>query len=661
MTTSEAKATARRASRAPAIVAATASLLIPGLGQLLNRQRLKALLWFAVPVLLVSVELATSDWGRYAALLGGRVPEESFAKGWIAEPLLEGAVGGEQAASLADLFGSADASAEGEDPFAAAAGEDPFAAAAEEDPFAAAAGEDPFAAAAEEDPFAAAAEDLDPFAAAAEEDPFAAAAADLDPFALAAADFDPFAEAAVEGGDEGGDSYFDATYVWPDYPEEGPRYVVRDFGGFFTRGLWGLSTLGRLVIEDAYAGTNIELYNKVTPWLGADNSIVLMGNGLIALSILVIFAAVWAFGVADAYRSRVRTEETGRVEKFTEFWGRVWHSLYVYLVSAPAFVLMILFTIIPILFTFLMAFTNYTYRIKLGAKLIEWVGLDTFRFLAVDPGWLSVFGQIFLWTILWAIMSSFTVYALGFINAMVVESPLVRGKKVWRTIMILPWAIPSLVSLMVFRNAFDKDGLVNQFLFASGLMEPVTNFLYKIGLAGKPDMPIFWFQPIYNGALARFVVVLTNLWLGAPYHMMMIIGVLATVPKELYEAAAIDGATSYQRFRYITLPMVLSATVPALIMTFSFNFNNFGAVYFLTGGGPSWDPSKVPDSMRIVGSAMPGQTDILISWIYKLSFTKDFEQYNTAAVYSIIIFMIVGGFAVFNMLRSKSFTEEAGE
>ncbi|MBP7095364.1 MAG: ABC transporter permease subunit [Spirochaetia bacterium] len=633
MNTQEGSPAPRRRSRAPALVAAIASLLVPGLGQLLNRQKLKALVWLIVPVLLVSVELATSDWGRYAALRSGKVPPESFARGAEAGFELEGPAGGEQATSLADLFGTAEAGeAEGEDPFAAATEDDPFAAASEDDPFAAA------------------------------EDPFSGGVPDLDPFAAAAEGEDPFAAAAGEGeGLDSGDSYFDATYLWPNYGDEGPRYVIRDFGGFFTRGLWGLATLGRVVIDDAYAGTTIELYNRVTPWLGADNSIVLMGNGLIALSILVILGAVWAFGVADAYRSRVRTDETGRVEKFGEFWGRVWHSLYVYLVSAPAFVLMILFTIIPILFTFLMAFTNYTYRVKLGARLIEWVGLDTFRFLAVDPGWLSVFGQIFLWTILWALMSSFTVYAIGFLNAMVVESPLVRAKKVWRTIMILPWAIPSLVSLMVFRNAFDKDGLVNQFLFASGLMESVTNFLYKIGLEGKPDMPIFWFQPIYNGALARFVVVLTNLWLGAPYHMMMIIGVLATVPKELYEAAAIDGATGYQRFRFITLPMVLSATVPALIMTFSFNFNNFGAVYFLTGGGPSWDPSKVPDSMRIVGSAMPGQTDILISWIYKLSFTKDFEQYNTAAVYSIIIFMIVGGFAVFNMLRSKSFTEEAGE
>ncbi|HPE35834.1 MAG TPA: sugar ABC transporter permease [Spirochaetales bacterium] len=464
------------------------------------------------------------------------------------------------------------------------------------------------------------------------------------------------------GGEDSEAQFFTpGSFTYPDYSKADKAYVVRDFGGFFTRGVWGLFTLGRLPIDAEYAGARIELYDRASPWMSADNSVVLLGNGLIAMAILLVASLLWAFGVSDAYRTAVKKQLTGTVEGFKAFWLRIWDSLYVYITSAPAFLLILMFTVIPIVYQFLLAFTNYTYRIKLGAKLIEWVGLDTFRFLALDPGWLSIFGQIFLWTVVWAFMSSFTVYALGFLNAMVVESPLVKGKKLWRTIMILPWAVPSLVSLMVFRNAFDKDGLVNQFLFASGLMEPVSNFLHNIGLAGQADSPIFWFQPIYNGKLARFVVVLVNLWLGAPYHMMMIIGVLSTLPRELYEAAEIDGATGFQRFRYITLPMVLAATVPALIMTFSFNFNNFGAVYFLTGGGPSWDPSLVPDSMRIIGSAMPGQTDILISWIYKLSFTKDFEQYNTAAVYSIVVFMLIGGFAVFSMLRSKSFKEEAGE
>ena len=605
---------------------AAASLLLPGLGQLLNKQKTKAIAWFMVPLLLVTIEISTSQWGRYITLMSGKVPAELISNNTRAAASNNQTDTGEQADSLGALF------------------------AADENTGAKAGSGDPFA---------------DATADSGSGDPFADASADT-------GSGDPFADAAANAGSENapsdahaGDSqanYFTAKYLYPNYFIEGEKhYPIRDFGGFFTRGVWGLVTLGRLPIDTEYAGGVIELYNKVVPWLTADNSIVLLGNGLIAMAVLVVFITLWILGVIDAYTTNIKFQKTGIKESSREFWKRIWDSLYVYVVSAPAFIMILFFTVIPIFFTFLLAFTNYTYKIKLGAKLIEWAGFSTFGFLAMDPGWLSIFGQIFLWTILWALMSSFTVYGLGFFNAMIVESPLVNHKRVWRTIMILPWAIPSLVSLMMFRNAFDKDGLVNQFLFASGLMEPVSNFLFNIGLQGKPDQPIFWFQPIYNGRLARFVVILVNLWLGAPYHMMMIIGTLATIPRELYEAAAIDGASGWQRFKFITWPMVIAATMPALIMTFSFNFNNFGAVYFLTGGGPTWDPTKIPDSMRIVGSAMPGQTDILISWIYKLSFTKDFEQYNVAAVYSILIFFIVGGFSVYNLLKSKSFQEEAGE
>lgn len=608
----------------PPLVPALASLIVPGLGQLLNRQKLKALLWFMVPVLLLTIEFSSSQWGRYLALVSGRVPEDAIASTrQVSSELTLTQASDENV--MATLFGAP----EEVDSQQAAGDGDPFAEAAE------VTGETSQGSG----------------------DPFAEAAATEE---TGDGSGDPFADAGDSSGSTG-ESYFTQTYRWPDYRTEGPHYPIRDFGGFFTRGLWGLFTLGRLRIGDSYGGTDIELFNKISPWMTADNSIVLLGNGLIALMVLIIFLGLWALGVADAYGSRKRINATGHVERFGHFIRRVWDSLFVYIISAPSFALILMFTVIPILFTFLLALTDYTYKTKLGAMLINWVGFGTFRYLTLDPGWLAIFGNIFLWTVVWAFISSFTVYALGFFNAMVVESPLVKYKKFWRTIMILPWAIPALVSLMVFRNAFDKDGLINQFLFATGLMEPVTNFLYRIGLEGQPDQPIFWFQPIYNGKLARFIVVLVNLWLGAPYHMMMITGVLSTIPKELYEAAAIDGASARQRFRYITLPMVLSATLPALIMTFSFNFNNFGAVYFLTGGGPTWDPSKVPESMRILGSAMPGQTDILLSWIYKLSFTKGFEQFNVAAVYSIIIFMIVGAFSVFNLLRTKSFKEEAGE
>ena len=611
-------------SRRKALGVALASAFIPGLGQLINKQKLKALFWFLLAIIFLTIELSTSQWGRYFRLIQGKVSKEEL---FIAEHTagVETDVNTieEQAETLGDILGLDESSTSSQDELFSSSEESLFG-----------------------------------------NDEATSSSGDIfgsPDFSKEENNDQSQSESDIFTGTNNEGALRSLTYRYPNYQQAPVRYPLRDFGGFFTRGLWGVWTLGRLVIGDSYAGGTIELYNKDISWLTADNSIVLLGNGLLALAVLLVFVILWILGIIDAYRTSLRFQVSGFRESSLQFWKRIWDSLYVYLVSAPAFLMILVFTIIPIFFTFLLSFTNYTYRVKLGAKLIRWVGFDTFAFLAMDPGWLSIFGQIFLWTLLWAIMSSFTVYGLGFFNAMVVESPMVKHKRLWRTIMILPWAIPSLVSLMMFRNAFDKDGLVNQFLFATGLMEPVTNFLYRIGLEGKPDQPIFWFQPIYNGRLARFVVVLVNLWLGAPYHMMMIIGTLSTIPRELYEAAAIDGASGWQRFKYITWPMVISATMPALIMTFSFNFNNFGAVYFLTGGGPNWDPAKIPDSMRIVGSAMPGQTDILISWIYKLSFTKDFEQYNVAAIYTLLIFLIVGSFSVYNLVRSRSFQEEAGE
>ncbi|MEJ5183637.1 MAG: sugar ABC transporter permease, partial [Rectinemataceae bacterium] len=350
----------------PPLVPALASLIVPGLGQLLNRQKLKALLWFMVPVLLLAIEFSSSQWGRYLALVSGRVPEDAIASTRQVSSELNFAQASDENV-MATLFGAPAAGDHQEE-----------------------------------------AGNVDPFAEAAE------VANDT-----SQGSGDPFADAGDSSGSMG-ESYFTQTYRWPDYRTEGPHYPMRDFGGFFTRGLWGLFTLGRLRIGDSYGGTDIELFNKISPWMTADNSIVLLGNGLIALMVLIIFLGLWALGVADAYGSRKRINATGRVERFGHFIRRVWDSLFVYIISAPSFALILMFTVIPILFTFLLAFTDYTYKTKLGAMLINWVGFGTFRYLTLDPGWLAIFGNIFLWTVVWAFISSFTVYALGFFNAMVV-------------------------------------------------------------------------------------------------------------------------------------------------------------------------------------------------------------------------------------------------
>ena len=603
---------------APA-VPAVGSFLLMGLGQLINKNWQKALMFFIFPVILVSIEFASSNWGRYNKLKSGKADEQlshqTIDYDLNADSSASDLIIQENASSLADILGlgDEDVSADAE---------------SEEDLWGS---EDDLWGDEEEE---------------SEDDLWGSE--------------DDLWESDEEEEDASTVTYFNYEYEYPNYAysRNGEKYIFRDFGGFFTRGLWGLFTLGRLVIGDEYAGKNIELYNKVTGWLTADNSTQLMGNGLIALVLLIIYAIFWVISIMDAFTERRKINNGEKIESAAQYLKRIWTDAYVYVILSPALVLILIFTLIPFLFTFLLAFTDYTYKIKLGADLISWTGFAAFKQAVVDPSWVSIFIKIFIWTVFWAFMSSFTCYAMGFINALVVESPLVRGKKVWRTIMILPWAIPSLISLMLFKNVFNREGLMNQILFATGSMERFSSFLYHIGLEGRLDQPIYWFDPIYNGNLAKAVVVFVNLWLGAPYFMMLIIGVLSTIPKDLYEAADIDGATGFWRFKSITLPMVLSATVPSIIMTFSFNFNNFGAVYFLTGGGPLWDPTKVPESMRVIGGAVPGQTDILISWIYKLSFTQSQEMFNVAAVYSILIFIIVGGLSVYNLLKSKSFSEE---
>jgi len=145
---------------------------------------------------------------------------------------------------------------------------------------------------------------------------------------------------------------------------------------------------------------------------------------------------------------------------------------------------------------------------------------------------------------------------------------------------------------------------------------------------------------------ARGSLLLVNVWLGFPYFMALISGVMTTIPQEQYEAAQIDGANTFQQFRKITLPFILASTAPQLLMSITFNFNNFNMIYFLTGGGP---PN--PD-FQMVGA---GSTDILISWIFKL--TLDQRMYNYASALSIFIFIIIASVSAWNLLRTRAFKE----
>lgn len=401
-------------------------------------------------------------------------------------------------------------------------------------------------------------------------------------------------------------SYWD-VYFFGKVPD---TWRMKDVYGYFTEGIWGLVTLG-----------------EVPGARGGDHSVVLMINGIISVMILLIFVFIYVWNIRDAYKTRRHYEMTGERITSKEYFKALWSNMFEYIMLTPSILLIMFVSVMPIIFSLLVGFTNYNSSHIPPGKLIEWVGFKNFIDIVRVPIWSSTFVGVFTWTVVWTVLSTVTVFFGGLFQAVIINNKRVKGKKFWRTIYILPWAIPQMVSLLVFAQMFNSSsGPINRMLMDAGLI--TENIPWLI-------------DPI----LAKVTILVVNMWLGVPYFMMLMSGVMTGIERSFYEAADIDGATENQQFWKITFPLVLYATAPLLIMTFAFNFNNFGAVYFLTGGGPA-NPNY----------QYAGHTDILITWIFKL--TRDFRMYNMATVISFIIFIIIGSVSAWNFTRTKAFKEE---
>lgn len=252
----------------------------------------------------------------------------------------------------------------------------------------------------------------------------------------------------------------------------------------------------------------------------------------------------------------------------------------------------------------------------------------------LDPGWrqgvwfenfVSLFTdqrirdplvQIFLWTIAFALLTVITQFSLGLLVALSMDKK-IRGRNVYRSLMILPYAMPSIMSLLIWAGMLDDNGAIN----------------------GLFHMHVLW---LHDPWLAKVSVLLVNLWLGFPYFYLISSGSLQAIPKELAESASIDGAHPRQIFRLITLPLLLRMLTPLLIASFAFNFNNFNIIYLLTGGGPSFSFGSVA-----------GATDILISYTYKLAFGSTIQNYGLASAISVVIFVIVASMSMYGIRKSK--------
>ncbi|MGW2197953.1 ABC transporter permease subunit, partial [Streptosporangium sp. NPDC001682] len=234
------------------------------------------------------------------------------------------------------------------------------------------------------------------------------------------------------------------------------------------------------------------------------------------------------------------------------------------------------------------------------------IGFANFARALTDPAISGHFFGVFVWNTFFAVASVAATFGLGMGVALVLHHPRMRGTKIYRIALILPYAMPSFAMLMVWRDMFNRDfGLINQM------------FGLSLDWLGEPTT-------------ARFAVILVNLWLGFPYMFLVTTGALQAIPRELTEAAGIDGASPAYAFRKVTLPLLLVALTPLLISSFAFNFNNFNAIQLTTQGGPF-----------SAESPQVGATDLLITYTFRLAFGTGSAQFGFAAAISVFIFTIV--------------------
>lgn len=308
-------------------------------------------------------------------------------------------------------------------------------------------------------------------------------------------------------------------------------------------------------------------------------------------------------------------------------WAQMRENKIAYVYIIPSAIVMAFITIYPLVFQIWMSFTNFTIANLnvLKPKPVELVGLKNYAdvFTGNLPLTNYDFWRLLTFNIWWAISNVIFHVAIGVGVALVLNRKRLIGRRVYRALFLIPWAMPAFVVSLVWRNLFNTEfGAINQ-LFNVRIPWLETN---------APDFLIF--------PLSYFAVLITNVWLGWPFMSVVATGALQSVPQELYEAADMDGATKWQQFWNVTVPSIRPAMVPAIMLGLIWTFNQFNVIYFVTQGGPY------------------GRTEILVTQAFKL--VNPGQLYGVASAFSIIVFFILLGITLLTNRITKA-TESVNE
>lgn len=359
-----------------------------------------------------------------------------------------------------------------------------------------------------------------------------------------------------------------------------------------------------------------------------DSFLILVGS-VVGLLMIIAFFVINYFFARDARNIDQQLKEYGYAQSSIEKMREVSSELIPNAITLPKFILIFIFTIIPAIVSILVAFTNYRTPVLPPAFLIEWRGLDNFSKLVNDDATRSVFTDTFMWTMIWTLSASTLVIVLGTTLAVVANNKHIRGKKFFRTVYILPWAVPAFLTILVFQVFFSKIGTMNTVVmpFLTGEDYSVSN---AIGF-------------LLNKDSARILIILIQGWLGFPYVFILVTGVLQTIPDDLYEASSIDGGGPVTNFFDITLPLILISVAPVFITQFTFNFNNVTIIYLLGEA-----------TVKDVGS-LYGPLETISSLGFRLMIDA---KYNEAAVFTLITSTLVAIVVLFTWIRMGAFKNE---
>ena len=374
-----------------------------------------------------------------------------------------------------------------------------------------------------------------------------------------------------------------------------------------------------------------EVFNEdlgIFEYTQGHNSVTILLWGIIGIVVIITLILVWKSAVESAYKAEYIHKQGFESATFKEDLASLFDQRIKDLLLALPLTGVLAFSILPLLFMIAMAFTSYS---KEGGKLtlFDWVAFDNFkRVLNLGNSIGDTFWPVLSWTMVWAVAATVLNFILGILLALLINRKRTRFKSMWRVIFSLTIAVPQFVSLLIINKMLANNG-------------PINLLLQELNWIDSP-LPF-----LTNTHWARFTVIIVNLWVGIPYTLLQVTGILQNFPEEYREAARIDGANEAQTFRHITMPYIISIMGPFLITQFTGNVNNFNVIYLLSGGGP------------IKFGSTAGDTDLLVTWLYKL--TVDQQYYNIGAVIGIFTFLVLATVALSLYRITPTARSERGE